>query len=126
VDALEMRFHEPPEIGQMRAMALAPEQGTAQFRFELFDRSSKRRLGDIAALRGAREIQGLAQCQEVANLMHFHIVHPLMSDKQPVQNGGEHCRIIEGLYGNERYSVLHFNAQKAHHFSIPKPCPESE
>jgi hypothetical protein len=63
-------------------MALASEQRTTQFRLELLDRGGERRLGDVAAFRGAREIQSFAECQEVSNLMHFHIDHLSMSDRQ--------------------------------------------
>jgi hypothetical protein len=50
----------------------APEQITAHFRFELLDRPRQRRLGDIAFVGGAREIQRPRDGQEVSYLMHFH------------------------------------------------------
>jgi hypothetical protein len=37
---------------------------------------AQRRLGDVAFLGGAREIQGARRGQEVADLVHFHGYRP--------------------------------------------------
>ena len=56
----------------MGLVALAIEQWAAELVLEQLDRAGQRRLGDVALLRGAREIERLAQRHEVAGLMHFH------------------------------------------------------
>jgi hypothetical protein len=53
-------------------MTLAPEQQSAELLLELLDGAGQGRLGDVALLGGARKVQGLADCEEVADLMHFH------------------------------------------------------
>ena len=68
----QMRLHDPPELGQMGLVALAIEQRAAQLLLEQLDRAGQRGLGDVALLRGAREIERLAQRHEVAGLVHFH------------------------------------------------------
>ena len=64
--------HQAAEFGQMAVGALAVEQRAAQLVFELLDRPRERRLRDIAALGGAREIERFGQRHEVAHLLHFH------------------------------------------------------
>ena len=71
-DLLELRAHQAAEVGQVGEMALAPEQEPAELLLELLDRARQRRLGDVAVLGGAGEVQRLADREEVADLMHFH------------------------------------------------------
>ena len=40
----QMRLNKAAEIGQMRQLALAPQQKSAELLFELLDRASQRRL----------------------------------------------------------------------------------
>ena len=69
---LEMRPDQAPEVGQMRQVVLAPQQQPAEFLLKLMHSTRQRRLGDVAALCRAREVQRLADRQEVAHLMHLH------------------------------------------------------
>ena len=71
-DLLELRPHQTAEVGQVGEVALAPEQEPAELVLELLDRAGQRRLGDVAVLRGAGEVQGRADREEVADLMHLH------------------------------------------------------
>ena len=80
VALLEQRMHALTEFGQLRGRPLAPEQVAAEFRLELLDRSRQRRLGNVAFVRGAREVEHARDREEVANLMHFH-------DRTPVPIG---------------------------------------
>ena len=52
--------------------ALAMKQRAAHLLLELLDGARQRRLRHVAALGGAREIQVLAQSEEITDLMHFH------------------------------------------------------
>ena len=45
------------EFGQLRRRPLAPEQIATHFRLKLLDRPRQRRLGDVALVGGAREVQ---------------------------------------------------------------------
>ena len=65
-------MHALAELGQLRGRAFAPEQVAAQFRLELLDRPRQRRLGDVALVGRAREIQHPRDGEEVAYLMHLH------------------------------------------------------
>jgi hypothetical protein len=71
-DLLELRAHETAEVGQVGEMALAAEQEPAQLLLELLDGAGERRLGDVALLGGAREVERLADREEIADLVHFH------------------------------------------------------
>ena len=68
----QMRLHDPPELGEMGLVALAIEQRAAHLLLEQLDGTGQRGLGDVAPLRGAREIERLAQRHEVAGLVHLH------------------------------------------------------
>ncbi len=68
----QMRFDQPAEVGQMGELALAPQEQPAQLLFELLDRAGQRRLRDMALLGRPREIQGVGDRQEIADLMHLH------------------------------------------------------
>ena len=57
---LQQRVHPNPEFGQLRRRPLPPEQIAAHFRLELLDRPRQRRLGDVAFVGGAREVQQAA------------------------------------------------------------------
>ena len=69
---LAMRPDQASEVGQMRQVVLAPQQKSTELLLELVHGAGQRRLGDAAALCRAREVQGLAERQEVAHLMDFH------------------------------------------------------
>ena len=71
-DLLELRAHQPPEVGQVGVVALAPEQQAAELLLELLDRPGQRGLGDVAMLGGAGEVERLGDRKEVADLMHLH------------------------------------------------------
>src|SRR5438477_12765527 len=58
----------------MRQRPFAAHQFAAEFGLEGAYRTGQRRLRDIAALRRLREVQRIAQRQEVADLMHFHAI----------------------------------------------------
>ena len=60
------------ELGEMRQVALAAKQLSAQLFLELLDGPSKRRLRDVTFLGGAREIQQARHGQEVSDLVHLH------------------------------------------------------
>ena len=60
------------EIGDVREVALAAEQQPADFVLELLDGAAQRRLGDVALLRGPREVAGLADRQEIPDVMNVH------------------------------------------------------
>ncbi len=65
-------MHALAEFGQLRGGPFAPEQVAAEFGLELLDRPRQRRLGDVALVGGAREIQRPRDGEEVPYLMHFH------------------------------------------------------
>jgi hypothetical protein len=69
---LEMRPDQASEISEMRQAVLASQQEPAELLLELVHGTRQRGLGDAAVLRRAREVQGLADRQEVADLVHFH------------------------------------------------------
>ena len=72
VDLLEIGLHHAPELGQVRVRPLAVEERPAELALEKLDRPRQRRLRDVAALGGAREVQFLGDGEEVANLVHLH------------------------------------------------------
>ena len=57
---LEMRLASGGRVGQVGVAALAREQQPAELVLELLDGAGQRRLGDVALLGGAREVQRLA------------------------------------------------------------------
>ena len=59
-DLLELRAHQPAEVGQVGEVPLAPEQETAELLLELLDGAGQGRLGDVALLGRAGEVEGLA------------------------------------------------------------------
>ena len=69
---LEMRPDQASEVGQMRQVVLAPQQQPAELLLELMHGARQRRLRDVAALCRAREVQGLAEREEIADLVHLH------------------------------------------------------
>ena len=69
---LQQRQHALAKLGELGLRALAPEQIAAELAFELADGPGQRRLGDVAFLGGAREIQHPRHGEEIADLMHFH------------------------------------------------------
>jgi hypothetical protein len=72
LDRLQVRQHHPPELGQMGVGPLAMEQRPAELGFQLLDLAGQRRLGDVAPLGRAREVQRARQGQEIADLLHLH------------------------------------------------------
>ena len=72
IDLLEIGLERAAELGEVRVGALAVEQRPAKLLLELLDGAGQRGLRDVAALGRAREIQLLAEREEVADLMHFH------------------------------------------------------
>ena len=72
VALFEQRVHAQAELGQLRGGALAAKQIAAEFGLKLFDRPRQRRLGDVALVGGAREVEHTRDGEEVANLMHLH------------------------------------------------------
>ena len=57
---LQQRQHALAELGELGLRPLAAEQIAAKLAFELADGARERRLGDVAFLGGAREIESLA------------------------------------------------------------------
>jgi len=74
---LKVRQHHASEIGQMRVRALATKQETAQFSFQLLDGAGQRGLSDTQLLGGLREVEAPRSCEEVTDLMHFHVGLPV-------------------------------------------------
>ena len=68
----EMRAHHLAQARQVRVVALAAEQRAAQLIFQPLDGTGQRRLRHVAGLGRAREVQRLADGQEVTDLVHFH------------------------------------------------------
>ncbi len=68
----QVRPHHLAQPGQMGVVALAAEQRPAQLVLQCLDGAGQRRLRDVARLGRPREVQGLADRKEVADLMHFH------------------------------------------------------
>jgi hypothetical protein len=56
----------------MGEVSLAPEQHAPELLLELLHGPRQGRLGDVALLGGAREVQGLAHGEKVADLVHLH------------------------------------------------------
>src|SRR5258707_14046128 len=58
------------ELGQLRGRALAAKQIAAEFSLKLLDRPRQRRLGDIARVGSAGEVEHARDGEGGANLMH--------------------------------------------------------
>lgn len=67
-----MRSHQPPEVGELDAVALPAEQMRPKLRLQLLNRPRERRLCDMALRSGPVEVQGLASGKKVSDLMHLH------------------------------------------------------
>ena len=76
LDGLDIGQHHAPEFGEMGLVALAVEEPPAELGLQRLDGARQRRLGDVAALRRAGEIQLPRQGEEIANLLHLHGTHP--------------------------------------------------
>ncbi len=76
-DLFEMRLHQPAEIGEVRQIALPPQEKTAQLLLELLDRTRQGGLRHVAFLGGAREVERLRNCEEITDLVHLHRATPL-------------------------------------------------
>lgn len=70
--ALEHRQHLLPQVGQLREVAFPQQQWASQFVLQLLDRLGQRRLGHVALLRRAGEVEGLRDRQEVSDLVQLH------------------------------------------------------
>jgi hypothetical protein len=68
---LQVRAHQAPKLGQLD-MFVTAEQLAAKLRFELLDGAGEGRLGHVAALGGAMEIECVADRQKVSDLGYFH------------------------------------------------------
>ena len=71
-DVLQIRIHGLSECGEGDERS-ALKESSAQFLLQGTDRVGQRGLGDRAATRCARETALLAQCQEIADLVHLHV-----------------------------------------------------
>jgi hypothetical protein len=58
--------------GELRVRAFATEKVPAELSLELPNGAGERRLGDVAFLGGAREVERPRDREEVADLMQFH------------------------------------------------------
>src|SRR5215470_15606070 len=56
----------------MRCTPLAADQQPAELCLKLLDGARQRRLRDVALLRGARKVQGLAKRNKIADLVQLH------------------------------------------------------
>ena len=72
VALLQQRQHPLAELGQLRGRAFAAEQIAAQFGLKLLDRPRQRRLGHVAIVGRAREVQQTRNREEIPDLVHFH------------------------------------------------------
>ncbi len=69
---VEIGPHRQAELTQMGARPLAVEQQPAELLLEQLDGARQGRLGHVATLGRAGEVQLLAEGEEVFDLMHFH------------------------------------------------------
>jgi hypothetical protein len=60
------------EIGEMGEVALAAEKVRPELGLDQLDRAGQRRLGHVAVLGRAREVERPRHGQEITDLMHFH------------------------------------------------------
>ncbi|MNE29385.1 hypothetical protein D3C80_1228640 [compost metagenome] len=60
-----------PGVGQLQRAA-ALQQHHPQFVLQLLDLPAQRRLGDVQALGGAGEVEGLSQYLEITQVPQFH------------------------------------------------------
>ena len=72
MDLRQIRKHHVPELGKVRSRALPVKQRTAELLLQQLDGAGQRRLGNVAAFRRSSEIQLFGDCEEIADLMHFH------------------------------------------------------
>jgi hypothetical protein len=77
-------------------VALAVEQRPAQLVLELLDGAGQRRLADVALLRGAGEVEGARESDEIAHLLHFHGVASLAPSEAPSLHLRNHARQTSG------------------------------
>jgi hypothetical protein len=80
---LEPRPQQCSEIRNVREISLAAEQQSPDFVLELLDRAAQRRLGHVASLCRAREVAGLADGQEITNVVHVH--GPLLARRRALR-----------------------------------------
>ncbi len=73
----EQGMHAQAEFGQLRRRPLAAKQVATEFGLELLDRPRQRRLGDVALVGRAREVEHAGDGEEVANLVHLHDRAPI-------------------------------------------------
>ena len=85
---LEQRPHQAPEFGQLREIAFALEEATSELILETLNRSGQRWLRDVARLGGTGEVQGLAKCDEIPDLVQFHARSPETSTRPQASKKG--------------------------------------
>ena len=73
--ALQHRQHELSEIRQLGQSAFPMNQVTSQFVLQLLQGLCERRLGDVALLGRASEVERLRQCEKVAYVLKLHVIH---------------------------------------------------
>jgi hypothetical protein len=66
-----MRSDQTAEISEMSQKVLAPQQLAARLLFELAHGTRQSRLGDIAGFCRTGEVRGLAERQEIVDLVHL-------------------------------------------------------
>jgi hypothetical protein len=65
-------MHHPAELRQMRAIALAVEERSAELFLEELHGASQGWLRDAAPLGGAREVERLTNREKISDLVHLH------------------------------------------------------
>src|SRR5262245_3146518 len=71
-DLLESGPQQCAEIGNVGEVALAPEQQSADLVLEQLDRAAQRGLRHVTSLGRPGEIAGLADGEEIADMMNVH------------------------------------------------------
>jgi hypothetical protein len=72
LDTLQIRLHQSTQLCHSSARMVTVEQLTSEFPFQSSNSIGERRLGHIAAFRGAAKIQFTAQREKVLNLVQIH------------------------------------------------------
>jgi hypothetical protein len=70
------RLHSLAQPGEARVGAFAMDQRAAEFGLEHLDGARERGLRDHAALGRSREVQLLAESEEISDLVQFHGIGP--------------------------------------------------
>jgi hypothetical protein len=99
------------KFGLMCVATLTREQKSTEFSFEFLDRARQGGLGDVAHLRRLREIQRLAERQEVTNFVQLHAssrscASPTLSEKADRHKAKLSPRLRIGIGGAARAQAL--------------------